>query len=94
MADGYAVFTLVWENRPIEVSHQANWLHSGHWHIELRSPERLPITATGYRSIFVPEAGFADEAQIEVFVVQLLDEVAQDKVWRAYLLDSRQLKLI
>ena len=75
------------------MSHQADWLNSGHWHIELRCDEQLPVTATGYRSIFVPEAGFADEGEIRTFVTDLLDEAATSKAWQAYLDDRRQLKL-
>ncbi|EBA12658.1 hypothetical protein [Roseobacter sp. CCS2] len=92
MAEEYETFTLVWADRTIAVSHQTNWLGSGHWHIELRCDQRLPITTTGYRSIFVPQAAFADDAEIEAFVVALLDEAAQSKNWLAYLEDSKQLK--
>jgi hypothetical protein len=89
----YDRFTLHWSDRTIEVSHQSNWLNTGHLHIELRCDERLPVTATGYRSIFVPQASFRGEAQIAAYVTQLLDEAAPSKDWRAYLEDSKQLKL-
>lgn len=93
MTEGYATFTLVWADREIAISHQANWLSSGHWHIELRCDDRLPVTATGYRSIFVPQARIADDAEIKAFVIALLDEAAQSKDWLAYVEDSKQLKL-
>ncbi|WP_298921479.1 hypothetical protein [uncultured Roseobacter sp.] len=93
MREGYKTFAMVWAEREITVSWQANWLNSGHCHIELRCDERLPVTQTGYRSHFVPQGSFADEAAVAAFVTKWLDEAADDKVWQAYLIDSRQLKL-
>jgi len=90
---GYQTFTLVWAERSIAVSHQSNWLRSLYWHIELRCADRLPVTATGYRSIFVAQADFADEAAIRDFVIGLLDEAAASKDWQNYLQASRQLDL-
>ena len=90
---GYQTFTLVWAERSIAVSHQSNWLRSLYWHIELRCADRLPVTETGYRSIFMPQADFADETAIKDFVTRLLDEAADGKAWQAYLAASRQLKL-
>jgi len=89
----YQTFTLIWADRSIAVSHQANWLRSGYWHIELRCADRLPVTGTGYRSIFVPQADFADETAIKDFVTRLLDEVAVSPAWQSYLVASRQLTL-
>ncbi|MCO4839130.1 MAG: hypothetical protein KC447_03305 [Rhodobacteraceae bacterium] len=93
MEDGYETFAIMWCDRTIAVSHQANWLNSGHWHIELRCDERLPLSTTGYRSIFVSETRFADEGEIKNFVTELLNKAAQSKDWLAYLEDSKQLKL-
>lgn len=91
--DGYCCFDLVWVDRSIAVCHHADWLKSGYWHIELRSSERLPVTTTGYRSLFVPQASFADDGEIADFITAWLDDAATDKAWQAYLADSRQLKL-
>jgi len=91
--DGYTTFMLIWYDHQITVGHQANWLNTSHWHIELRCDARLPVTATGYQSIFVPQAGFADEGEIEAFVTDLLDEAAHSKDWQAHVEDSKQLKL-
>lgn len=91
--EGYTAFTLHWQDFTITVEYQANWLNSGHWHLQLRCDERLPVTETGYRSIFVPEASFADEDEIRAFVTTYLDEAAQSKAWQAHLEDRRQMKL-
>ncbi len=93
MRDGYETFSLTWSDRNVSVSYQANWLNSGHWHIELRCDEPLPATTTGYRSHFVPDAAFADQGEIEAYVQAWLDDAATAKTWQTYLIESRQLKL-
>lgn len=94
MSDGYHKFGLVWEDHSIAVSYKANWLNSGHWHIELRCAERLPVTETGFRSHFISTANFADEADVAAFVMEWLDDAAKDSTWQCHLEDSRQLKLL
>ena len=91
--DGYETFTLIWDGRKIEVSHQANWLNSGQWHLELRCAEVLPVTTTGYRSAFVPADIIEDATEIEAYVLAWLDEAAEDPGWQRSVEDSRQLKL-
>ncbi|MFO6466253.1 hypothetical protein ACK8OR_17830 [Jannaschia sp. KMU-145] len=93
MSGGYTSFDMVWMERVITVSYEANWLRSGHWHIELRCAEPLPLTDTGYRSMFVPEEQFLDEAEIEGFVQWLLDDAAGSVAWKDFLEKSRQLNL-
>lgn len=93
MSEGYETFKLIWGDYTVMVSHHANWLNSGHYHIELRCGERLPVTETGYRSIFLPEEAFTDGAEIKAFVTSLLDDAATSAAWQTYLADSRQLKL-
>lgn len=89
----YVTFTMTWEGISIEVSHQANWLNSSCWHIELRCGEPLPVTATGYRSIFVPAAEFADTAEVQSFIEGVLADAAQSKQWIKHWEDRKQLQL-
>ena len=93
MAKAYETFELEWQMRRVVVSYQANWLNSGHWHIELRCDERLPVTETGYRSHFLPDPGFRTKSDVAAFVLEWLDHTADTDVWRKYLEDSRQLSL-
>ena len=90
---GYETFTLVWEGLTIEVSHQANWLDTGHWHIELRCDDPLPVTQTGYRSYFVPSPAVSGQADITACVIGWLDDAAQTPEWRKHLTAAAQLKL-
>jgi hypothetical protein len=93
LKQGYETFDVTWRYRIVTVCHQANWLGTGHWHIELRCQERLPVTATGYRSLFVPQAVVADQNDLRAFVTDLLDEAAKSKDWMAHVEDCKQLKL-
>ncbi|MEL7167144.1 MAG: hypothetical protein AAGL96_16875 [Pseudomonadota bacterium] len=79
--------------RPVAVQFQANWLNSDTWHIELRCSDRLPVTDTGYRSIFVPGPRFEGAADVAAYVRSILDEAGKLDEWQRYLEDSRQLKL-
>ena len=91
--DDYERFSLVWQDRTIEVSFQANWLNSGHWHIELRCAEPLPVTQTGYRSQFVVADAIDDADAIEEYILAWLDNAAEDPAWRKLVEDRRQLSL-
>ena len=93
MSNGYKSFVLVWAEREIEVSYQASWLRSAYRHNELRCGERLPVTETGYRSCFVRQAEFDDDAEVADFVTAWLDDVAKGTAWQTYIAQSRQLKL-
>ena len=94
MAGQYEGLELVWEGRTVAVQFQANWLNSDTWHIELRCSDRLPVTDTGYRSIFVPNPGFEGAADVESYVRSIVDDAAKADEWQRYIEDSRQLKLI
>lgn len=91
--DGYEAFTLQWSEFTILVAYQRNWLNSGNWHLQLCCDQPLPVTSTGYRSIFMADQKFAGEDEIRAFVTSLLDEATQSKDWLAYLEDNKQLKL-
>jgi hypothetical protein len=82
-----------WQGIAISLKHVANWLNTGHDHIELRASERLPVTETGYRSHFIrPEELALFDSPLD-FVQQWLDTMAQEKAWQTYLKDSQQLSL-
>ncbi|WP_108813247.1 hypothetical protein [Loktanella sp. Alg231-35] len=91
--DAYEAFTLHWSEFSILVEYQWQWLNSGNWHIQLRCDEPLPVTQTGYRSIFVADAELDGETDIRAFVVTALDEAAQSKAWQMHMVERRQLSL-
>lgn len=91
--EGYETFNVVWDGRQIEVSFQGNWLNTGHWHLELRCTDPLPVTQTGYRSAFVVADLIADGQAVESFVLDWLDHAAEDPAWKRFVEDSRQMSL-
>lgn len=94
MADeSYASFEMSWDNRLIQVSYLANWLRSGHWHLELRCDRALPVTQTGYRSRFIVGELPGDNHAIRDFVLGWLNGAAEDPKWQKSREDDRQLNL-
>ena len=93
MSDGYDSFDLIWCERTIAARYQVNWLRSDHCHIELRCAERLPVTETGYRSLFVIDGAISDRDSVRAYVLAWLDDAARDPNWQRYLQDSKQLRL-
>jgi len=62
-------------------------------HIEVKASEPLPITETGYRSLFVHYHAVEKEGGVLPFVEGWLDEASQKPEWKEYMLKKRQLKL-
>lgn len=62
-------------------------------HIELNASERLPVTETGYRSLFIAPSEIALWDNPEAFVVDWLNEAAKQPDWQTYRQESRQLSL-
>jgi len=89
--DGYTQVALQWGDFDISVQYALCWLSGPMCHIELRCDEPLPVTETGYRSIFLAKGILKDE--VFSFVSTLLDEAAQGNAWQRHMADRRQLKL-
>lgn len=82
-----------WQGIPIDVSVEENWLNSDTCHMEVRAPEKLPITETGYRSHFLSPETMAEFETPEAYVRAWLDEAAQSKEWKAHWEARKQLSL-
>lgn len=93
-----------WQGYEIEISFCGSWsaamvehygVHLCHFEIRTRSPERaaLPITSTGYQSIFIPEPELADFASPTAYIIAMLDHVAQSPEWQSTLENARQYSL-
>lgn len=87
------VFTLTWCNIDIEVAYVANDSEAfkringyAMSHIEVRSvfpkDAPLPITETGYRSIFIIELELAEYGGAKALVLSMLEEGAKSSSWR------------
>jgi hypothetical protein len=91
--DGYTQVALQWVDFDISVKYALCWLSGPMSHIELHCHEPLPVTETGYKSIFLAKGVLKDEDEVLSFVSTLLNEAAQSDAWRQHLADRRQLKL-
>lgn len=84
---------IVWDGIAVSISHTPDWMNSEYHHVELRTDQRLPVTATGYRSHFIHQKEFALFENATAFVEQWLDEAAKSPDWIRYKEESRQLSL-
>lgn len=101
--DHIETLTTTWNGITIEISYEPCWLsirdHLGNdvAHLQVRSvsPPRapLPITETGYRSLFTsPKAVAAFDSPV-AFVLAWLEEEALTPAWRSREFAARQLSL-
>lgn len=89
---------LQWQGIAIEVIYTPIWSASTLddtviSHIAIRADERLPLTETGYRSMFFYQKKPQIWGSVEPVLVELLEEAAQKKAWKNYAKDRQQLKL-
>jgi hypothetical protein len=82
--------SLQWAGIDIEVRFTKNWLNGTAHHLELRAGEPVSVTATGYRSHFLPAEMDVDLDFIFAFLIDWLDEAARSRDWQDYLERSRQ----
>jgi hypothetical protein len=91
-----------WNGITLEVSWEPEWLSRrsaphrvGHIQITSIAPERapLPVSETGYRSLFIDPAVVLEEGGPLTFVRDWLDQEADSPSWRAQQAEARQLAL-
>lgn len=97
------IFTTIWNGITLEISYEPRWLslrdHLGNdvAHLQVRSvsPPRtpLPITETGYRSLFTSPEAVADFDSPVAFVLAWPDEEARAPIWCNREAAARQLSL-
>ncbi len=95
------VFNITWEGIEIEITcYEPNYTKSykeiyGHkmLHIEVKSALPLPITETGYKSIFISEPELARHSGSLKYVTSYIDGQAKSKEWCNSLENSRQFNL-
>ncbi|MEL7119661.1 MAG: hypothetical protein AAFO07_09475 [Bacteroidota bacterium] len=94
--------TIEWNNIVINITYNNNWSKAyqniygyGMGFIEIQSLNRepLPITNTGYRSIFCPTPEIESWGDLKEYFTAQLNEAAKSRAWKAYERSSRQLTL-
>ena len=72
-----------WRGIPIKIMYQPNYLSvSGQSHIDIYCDQPLPITNTGYRSVFLPTREVPDLQSAVNHVFDLLDTKARETNWQ------------
>ena len=82
-------YEIIWDEIQVSVLHTPNYIHT-YDHIEIRAEEKLPITGTGYRSIFILPEEIEENGGVVELITHLLNEEAQSSEWKGYLETSRQ----
>ncbi len=95
------VFNITWQGIEIEItccephymkSHRAIYGYSM-LHIEVKSALPLPITETGYKSIFISEPELTEHGGSLKYVTSYIDGQAKSKEWKDSQENSRQFNL-
>jgi len=91
------VSEFTWQGIDIHVTYKPNYLNgscSGDTsvlsHIEVRANQPIPITESGYKSIFFFQTTYDMITDLEQCVRQHLDEGTESKVWQKYCADQLQ----
>lgn len=93
MTKGIKTHEVVWQEIPVTITfEEKSWLPDLA-HLQLRAGEKLPVTETGYRSIFMSAQVIAEAGGAKAFVIGLLDEEAKSPAWQTYQTSRRQLSL-
>lgn len=102
MYEKYETYHSVWRGIPIEINFCEDWSRAvreiqgyklAHLTIESAERQRLPITETGYKSVFLEAAEVEEYGGVENYLRAWMDYEAQHEEWKAYEAKSNQLKL-
>ena len=80
---------ITWQGIAIEITHKPKWVSIAD-HIEVRAKQPLPITETGYRSIFLTQVEIEEAGGVIKLVYHLLEKDAKSPEWQQYREESRQ----
>lgn len=92
--NGALLISTQWRGVALEIAHMT-CRDAGIDHIEIMSARRvpLPITETGYKSLFVDPEPVTHAGGAEEFVLAWLDHEATSAAWKRYEAQDRQLSL-
>lgn len=78
--DQKTVYTTMWKNIPIRIVYNPDFC--GMKHIELYADEPLPLTETGYRSMFVSDDELEMMGDTPAYILKVLDEESLSRKWK------------
>lgn len=90
----YCIHKIEWRGVQLEIEHMPSWSH-GMDHIEIRSENRvpIPITETGYKSLFVATKDIEVTSDPVAYVLAWLDHEACSDEWKCKAVEQAQLSL-
>lgn len=81
----YQTLLLTWQNIAFTLAFDADYCAAtGMAHIEIRCDRSLPITETGYKSIFIAKADIADIKVAAALILQHLERAAEQTNWKPH----------
>lgn len=83
-------YKITWCDIEIEIAFKPNYLLNYLAHIEVKSKEILPITETGYRSIFLSFEEVEEEGGATSYVKALLNHYADSIEWKKHVEARKQ----
>ena len=92
MANDIQSFSMVWLDIPLTIIYEPDWLGLCA-HLQFRAKERLPISDTGYKSIYLSSEAIEKAGGVKAFAIGLLDEAAQTPHWQRHAAARKQLSL-
>lgn len=94
------IYHLEWQQINITITYVSNYSKAvekiqGYKlaHIQILADEPLPITETGYRSIFIPQKVVSDRGGLTCFVLDALEEAAKSSEWKKHVQSRKQFSL-
>ncbi|MBL4877080.1 MAG: hypothetical protein JKY10_11385 [Cohaesibacteraceae bacterium] len=90
----YCVYAAEWRSIELEVSHMSSW-GIGMDHIEIRVEDKtpIPVTSTGYRSLFIPSIETEVTSDPVAYILAWLDHEAAKPEWQIRERQAAQLSL-
>lgn len=96
--EGRECHVFVWAYRHlsvrVEIRLRKRYFGSGHDHLEIRSVEPqghpLPVTKTGYKSLWPVHGEYASAAEAAGAVCDWLEEMAETAEWLEFVAESEQ----
>jgi len=92
----YQITCATWRGITLEIRHCSMWSKIAEIdHIEVKSEDRqvLPVTETGYRSLFIKPEYIEAHGNAQAYVLGWLDEEAKSPEWTRKEADGKQLSL-
>jgi hypothetical protein len=81
-----------WQGIPVTVTYDPDWLKIIA-HLELKAAQPLPLTETGYRSLFLHAEDVTAAGGAVAVALTLLDNAARQPAWQASQQQRQQLSL-